>query len=83
MGDHKGQQLTPREMVRAHAYPVLAAVSSLSLLAIALQLIPIARQASSFNACVEQTVSNADGNPRGRALATRICNGFNPNPGLN
>ncbi len=25
MGDHAGQKLTPREMVRAHAYPVLAA----------------------------------------------------------
>ena len=31
MVDHSQQQLTAREMVRAHAYPVLAAVSSLSL----------------------------------------------------
>ena len=82
MGDHNGQQLTPREMVRAHAYPVLAAISSLSLLAIALQLIPIARQASSFNACVQHISRDPDGTPHGRALATRICNGFSPETGL-
>ena len=35
MDAHSEQQLTVREMVRAHAYPVLAAISSLSLLCIA------------------------------------------------
>ena len=40
MVDHSQQQLTAREMVRAHAYPVLAAVSSLSLLSIAVLLLP-------------------------------------------
>jgi hypothetical protein len=34
MGDHNSQQLTAREMVRAHAYPVLAAISSLRLVCI-------------------------------------------------
>ena len=37
MVDHSQQKLTAREMVRAHAYPVLAAVSTLS---IAVLLIP-------------------------------------------
>ena len=36
MADHNGQQLSAREMVRAHTYPVLAAVASFSLLALAL-----------------------------------------------
>ena len=40
MVDHSQQKLTTREMVRAHAYPVLAAVSSLSLLSIMVLLIP-------------------------------------------
>ena len=35
MSDHKNQSLSAREKVRAHAYPVLATVSSLSLFAIA------------------------------------------------
>ncbi len=30
MTDHATQKLTPREMVRAHAYPVLAAVSTVT-----------------------------------------------------
>ena len=38
MGDHNSQQLTAREMVRAHAYPVLAAISSLSLICIGEQV---------------------------------------------
>ena len=35
MSDHSGQQLSAREMVRAHAYPFLAAIGALSLMAIA------------------------------------------------
>ena len=31
MVDHNQQKLTAREMVRAHTYPALAAVSSLSI----------------------------------------------------
>ena len=38
MVDHNQQKLTAREMVRAHSYPVLAAVSSLSLLSITVLL---------------------------------------------
>ena len=49
MGDHDGQKLTPREMVRAHAYPVLAAVSTVALVVIAASLVPIARQAGHIN----------------------------------
>jgi hypothetical protein len=52
MGDHDGQKLTPREMVRAHAYPVLAAVSTAALVVIAASLVPIARQADRMNQCL-------------------------------
>ena len=38
MTDHNDQTLSAREIVRAHAYPVLAVVSSLSLFAMALLL---------------------------------------------
>ena len=41
MVDHIQQQLTAREMVRAHTYPVLAAVSSLSLLSITVLLLSL------------------------------------------
>ena len=56
MGDHSSQQLTPREMVRAHAYPVLAALSSLSLVAIALLQIPGAVKAHRYNLCIDEQV---------------------------
>lgn len=52
MSDHSSQQLTAREMVRAHAYPVLAAVSTVALVVIAACLVPIARQADHMNRCL-------------------------------
>ncbi|MFM8974623.1 MAG: hypothetical protein ACKOFN_02735 [Vulcanococcus sp.] len=52
MTQHSGPPLTPREMVRAHAYPVLAAVSTTALVVIAICLIPIARHAHHMNQCV-------------------------------
>jgi hypothetical protein len=56
MSDHTQQQLTTREMVRAHAYPVLAAISSCSLLAIALLQIPQAVKAHRYNRCVDAQI---------------------------
>lgn len=57
MADHNGQQLTPREMVRAHAYPVLAAISSLSLVAIAILQIPQAVKTHRYNRCIDAQVT--------------------------
>ena len=54
MSDHSSQQLTAREMVRAHAYPVLAAVSTVALVVIAASLVPIARQADHMNRCLAE-----------------------------
>ena len=49
MVDHSQQKLTAREMVRAHAYPVLAAISSLGLLSIAILLFPQAVTTHRYN----------------------------------
>ena len=58
MKDHsKQQQLTPRKMVRDHAYPVLAAISSISLLAITILLIPQAIKTFRYNRCVDTQIS--------------------------
>jgi hypothetical protein len=43
-------------MVRAHAYPVLAAISTVSLMAIALLQIPGAVKAHRYNQCVDAQV---------------------------
>ena len=56
MSDHNGQSLTAREMVRAHAYPVLALVSSLSLVAIALLQIPSAVKDHRYNRCIDHQI---------------------------
>ena len=56
MSDHSNQSLTAREMVRAHAYPMLAALSSLSLVAIALLQIPQAVKAHRYNRCVDAQI---------------------------
>jgi hypothetical protein len=73
MTDHASQKPTPREMVRAHAYPALAAVSTLALIGIATglhgiasALVPIAKQAEYQNRCVEEmaAVFPATGNQK-------------------
>ena len=60
MTDHNNQSLSAREMVRAHAYPAFATVSSLSLVAIALLLIPQAVRHHRFNRCVDAQIQMRD-----------------------
>ena len=85
MDAHSEQQLTVREMVRAHAYPVLAAISSLSLLCIAVLLIPQAVKTHRYNRCVEaQIAMRVSINPKGETApgkmnylkAVEHCEGF-------
>ena len=65
MVDHSQQQLTASEMVRAHAYPVLAAISSLSLLGIAVLLIPQAVKTHRYNRCIDAQINlRASINPK-------------------
>ena len=56
MGDHNNQALTPREMVRAHTYPALALVGSMSLVAIAVLQIPTAVKDHRYNRCIDHQV---------------------------
>ena len=56
MGDHNNQALTPREMVRAHAYPALALVGSLSLVVISVLQIPTAVKDHRYNRCIDHQV---------------------------
>ena len=60
MTDHNNQSLSAREMVRAHAYTVLATVSSLSLVTIAMLLIPQAVRHHRFNRCVDAQITMRD-----------------------
>ena len=52
MNDHSSQPLTARQMVRAHAYPVLAAVCTVALVVTAASLVTIARHADHMNRCL-------------------------------
>ena len=85
MVDHSQQQLTAREMVRAHAYPVLAVVSSLSLLSITVLLIPQAVKNHRYNRCIDEQIAlRASINPKGSTAAGKVnylkavehCEGF-------
>ena len=82
MVDHNQQQLTARDMVRAHTYPVLAAVSSLS---IAVLLIPQAVKNHRTNRCIDaQIAMRASINPKGDTTSGKViyykavehCEGF-------
>lgn len=50
---HSTEPLSAREMVRAHTYPLLAVISTLALVAIAVLQIPSAVRNHRFNRCVE------------------------------
>ena len=85
MVDHNQQKLTAREMVRAHAYPVLTAVSSLSLLSITVLLIPQAVKTHRYNRCIDAQIAlRASINPEGGTApgkmnhlkAVEHCEGF-------
>ena len=85
MVDHSQRKLTARQMVRAHAYPVLATVSSLSLLSIAILLIPQAVKTHRYNRCINaQIAMRASINPKGDTSpgkmnylkAVEHCEGF-------
>jgi hypothetical protein len=54
--EHNGEKLSQREMVRAHAYPVLAALSTISLIVIAALQIPSAIRNSRYNACIDEQI---------------------------
>lgn len=79
MADHDGQKLTTREMVSAHAYPVLGAISTAALVVIAIAIIPIAKQAHSFNSCVKEGERIFPGYPQrskwSLGLRVSVCNG--------
>ena len=85
MVDHSQQKLTARQMVRAHAYPVLATISSFSLLSIVILLIPQAVKTLRYNRCIDaQIAMRASINPKGETApgnmnylkAVEHCEGF-------
>ena len=86
MVDHSRQKLTTtREMVRAHAYPLLATVSSLSLFSIAVLLIPQAVKTDRYNHCVDAQITQRFSiNPKGGKVSGKMnylkavehCEGF-------
>ena len=58
MKEHSSQQqFRPRKVVLYYAYPVLAVMSSISLLAISILLIPQAIKTFRYNRCVDTQIS--------------------------
>ena len=64
-----------REMIRAHAYPVFAAISTVSLVIIAVSLIPVAKWTRSQNECIQRTYRIDGINNAGLPTKVWSCNG--------
>jgi len=68
---------SPREMVRAHAYPLLAAISTICLVVIAISLLPVAKQARHFNRCLDAAraqIPAVKGDEKSRVIeAMELC----------
>jgi len=89
MTDEDRKKMTPREMLRAHAYPVLAAVSTVTLVITTFSVIdaskslkeaskslePISIWAKTQNDCVEKTFRIGQRDTRGLSSKVWSCNG--------
>ena len=62
-----------RESINAHSYPLMAAISTISLVVVATSLLPIANWARNQNECIERTYRTADN----AGIPTKVwsCNG--------
>ena len=67
--------MNPREMIRAHAYPLFAAVSTLSLAVMAVSSVPLAQWARTQNECIEKTFRIDGINKAGIPAKVWSCNG--------
>ena len=73
MNDHNQRALTTKEMVRAHAYPILAAVSTLSLLTTSILLIPQAVKTDRYNRCIDEQIQMREAiNPQGASRPGKL-----------
>ena len=64
--DHARHSVTASKLIRAHTYPLLAALSCLSLLAIGLLLIPQAVYHHRYNRCMDAQIQMRSAiNPQG------------------
>jgi hypothetical protein len=54
MSDHSETKLSGRGMIRAHAYPLLALISTVNLLVVAILLIPQAVRHHRYNLCIDE-----------------------------
>ncbi len=70
-----GQENTPREMIRSKAYPILAVISTISLVGIFASLIPIANWTRIQNECIERTFRIDGTNTQGLPAKVWSCNG--------
>ena len=75
MTDQHSTIQTPREMIRHHTYPVLAAISTLSLVFGVANLVPVAKWAKSQNICIEVGHQSNDGNIKVLSENVAHCNG--------
>tara|TARA_Y100001968_G_C18790980_1_gene451147 strand:+ start:78 stop:290 length:213 start_codon:yes stop_codon:yes gene_type:complete len=64
-----------KDSIAAHAYPVLATISSISLVLISISLIPIGQWSRTQNECIERTYRTAGTNNAGIPTKVWSCNG--------
>ena len=64
-----------RESISAHAYPVMAAIGTISIVMISISLLPVAQWTRSQNECIERTYRIAGTNNAGMPTKVWSCNG--------
>ena len=64
-----------KDSIASHSYPVMGAVSTISLLVISISLLPVAQWARNQNECIERTFRTAGTNNAGIPTKVWSCNG--------
>ena len=64
-----------KDSIASHSYPFMAAVSTISLVLIAISFIPVAQWARTQNDCIERTFRTAGTNSAGIPTKVWSCNG--------
>ncbi len=79
MVSETSSKMTPREMIRKHAYPFLAAISTMTLVITSISIIEASRSLSKWaktqNECIERTFRINGKDTQGLSAKVWSCNG--------
>ena len=73
--NHRNSMVNVKEMIKTNGHKALSVLSTLSLVVIAISLVPVGKWAKSQNECIERTFRIDGSNKAGMPSKVWSCNG--------